>query len=241
MSERWLRWSDALPRSRKDIEAYRRAHGTVASNTLEWYECRRGRVTASAAAAQLMSDDIDDWRALAAKLEEEMDESYQRRPVDSHAFAWGHKYEPEALAALAKALKVDVIEPGLVLHEMHDTVSATPDGYIGEDTTVQVKCLNKAEHLTCLNDGTIQHKYYVQTQFESWVSRRQKILYVGFHPQLSKTQRLAIIDIPVDEKMHEEFETRLFKFRLYFEGIEQWPVKVRQVSATGGIPVTSLF
>jgi len=240
-------WVESLPITRLDIDLHCHAHGRVEPNTEEWYECRRGRITASTRAFALQGGDIQEWKLLAQDLRADMEQDYVRKQIPSQAFAWGHKYEPKALreVGLMLAGRDCVFEPGFILHDLHDECGATPDGYLGSDTTIQVKCLNKREHETTIETNTIQNKYYSQVQFESWISKRPRILYASFHPMVGKKPgdkgRLHLIEVPLDEAMHERFSCNLERFRLYFDGHEPWPVQGHQISTDGGIHVGSLF
>lgn len=240
-------WRESLPMSRHDIDLHCHEHGTVESNTDLWFECRRGRITASTRAFALQGGDIQEWKLLAQDLRNDMAEDYERKEIPSQATAWGHKYEPKALreVGLMLAGRNCVFEPGFVLHELFDVCGATPDGYLDGDTTIQVKCLNRKEHELTISSNTIQNKYYSQVQFESWVSKRPRIIYASFHPLVGKKAgdpgRLHLIEVPMDCAMHERFACNLERFRLYFEGHEPWPVPGRQISTDGGIHVGSLF
>jgi hypothetical protein len=242
-----LVWEGYLPVTRKDIEGHQEKYGTVEANTETWYECRRGRITASSRAFILQGNDMQAWKALADELRLEMKDDFKRVELPSHATAWGHKYEPMALreVGLALAGKDCVSEPGFVLHDEYDMCGATPDGYLFNDTTIQVKCLNKKEHELTISTNTIQNKYYSQVQFESWISCRPVIIYAAFHPLVGKKPgdpgRLHLIEVPLDEAMHDRFSCNLEKFQVYFDGLAPWPVKVREISAEGGIPLTKLF
>jgi hypothetical protein len=237
-------WEEGLPMTRDEIGRIQLLDGTVRANTEKWYECRRGRITASSRAFILQGNDMQAWKALADDLRADMAEDYKRIELPSHATAWGHKYEPMALREIGLALGGKVREPGFVLHDEHDMCGATPDGYLWNDTTIQVKCLNKKEHELTIESNTIQNKYYSQVQFESWISCRPVILYASFHPLVGKPGdkgRLHIIEVPLDEAMHDRFACNLGKFQVYFDGLRPWPVKVREVTAEGGIPLTKLF
>ena len=239
-------WEERLPVTREDIEFIQWKGGTVEPNTEIWYKCRRGRITASSRAFILQGNDMQAWKALADELHKEMESDFKRVELPSHATAWGHRYEPMALREIGLALtgKNSVSEPGFVLHDEYDMCGATPDGYLWNDTTIQVKCLNKKEHELTISTNTIQNKYYAQVQFESWISCRPVIIYASFHPLVGNTGdkgRLHIIEVPLDEAMHDRFACNLGKFQVYFDGLAPWPVVSRQVTADGGIHVGGLF
>lgn len=66
--------------------------------------------------------------------------------------------EPLAIKDLAHALEVHIKESDLVIHKDHPLLAASPDGLIGENIIVEVKCPYSARKMTP-QDGNKQEGY----------------------------------------------------------------------------------
>jgi len=109
----------------------------------EWHKARLGKPTASAASKLITSTGArsKQLEAYAYKL---AGERYSGRSLDE----WeGNKYtdrgtelEPEARAAYEIKYNVDVIEKGFMT-DKSDSYGMSPDGLIGEDGLLEIKCL----------------------------------------------------------------------------------------------------
>ena len=209
------------------------------SLTEEWFQARRGRLTASRRAEIIEMRSESKWRTMAFEIECEIDPGYKHYHVDAPAMRWGRLNERPALDALQDALKLELTEPGLLLHPKFDYVGATPDGFVNGDTCIQVKCpYNQQNHMKTVLDNQIGQAYYCQVQWESWVSGRDNIIFASFDPRQPAYARLHMIDIPVDKDMHRRFEAQTVEFAEYFR-TRIFPSS-GQLSVESGIP-TGLF
>lgn len=208
------------------------------SLTPEWFEGRRGRLTASKRAGIIDAKIEKQWARLAEEIRTEISPQYEHRHIDSVPMRWGREHEREALTALEVELDVHIVEPGLVLHPKYGFVGSTPDGCTLDDggTTIQVKCPYSSKiHMQTVLDSCLDPNYYAQVQWESWTSRMPNILFVSYDPRQPRVSRLAIIQVPVDLEMHARFEANTLEFVKYFDtGI--FPSGGR-MSVESGIPV----
>jgi len=139
--------------------------------TPEWFEARRGRLTGSMAGAALglapyMSQE-DCLRALVRSMHD-MPSEFE----GNIATEWGNANE--ALARSAYEMETgQIVEPaGFVPFE--DWSGASPDGYVGEDCLVEIKCpfgirKNAEPAFKPLED---QPHYYAQIQLQLHVTGR---------------------------------------------------------------------
>jgi hypothetical protein len=78
----------------------------------------------------------------------------------------GTETEPEARAAYEFYQGVTVEEVAFVHHPKIDQAGCSPDGLVGSDGLVEIKCPNTATHLETLLGQAVPGKYDVQMQFQ---------------------------------------------------------------------------
>ena len=188
-------------------------HG-IPQNTKHWLGARRGRVTASKRAHQILySRDATlniMMDQMATEMTKEVEEGFSTKATEH-----GHAFEPQAINEYDMArLSFGEIRksPGMFIHPLWDIASATPDFFEGDDVTGQIKCpFKEANHLALLHFGCrkVNANYYTQVQFEAFVTGRDKIVFISYHPEVPPTNQLSIEEIPVCEKTHDKFRERL--------------------------------
>lgn len=98
-----------------------------------WLEARRGRITASVAAACLGLNPYTSraaaWRSILG---------IAQKPENRH-MRWGTEFEPEARRAFEVESGELVTETGFWVHPQHDWLGASPDGLIGDDGLLEIK------------------------------------------------------------------------------------------------------
>lgn len=77
--------------------------------------------------------------------------------VTTTAMEYGKSNEETALRVLERILNVQITKCGIFVDSENPFLGATPDGLIGNDGIVEVKCPSSAEHLTP-EEGIIQKK-----------------------------------------------------------------------------------
>lgn len=187
------------------------------SLTPEWFQSRRGRLTASKRAGIIYDRKGTQWEKMADEIREEINPEWSHREFDVPAMQWGRDHEREALDAIERRLGSRLTEPGLILHPDFDYVGATPDGFTGTDITIQVKCpFNPKNHMKTVIDNQISREYYMQVQWESWVSGRPVIFFASYDPRQPRVTQLVIVDIPADLEMHDRFADNAVAFAKFF-------------------------
>ena len=69
---------------------------------------------------------------------------------------------------------------------MHDTLQAgaSPDGLVGENGGLEIKCPSPATHVEYLRDGNLPSKYIQQVQGCLWISGRDWWDFLSYHPKM---------------------------------------------------------
>lgn len=167
----------------------------------EWFEARCGKFTAS-----------NFYKLIAGKktaetyiFEKVVEEVYGlQEGFENDAMRWGTEFEPDAIEFYELLTGNKVEEIAFIEHS--ENVGGSPDGFIGENGAIEVKCpfnpinhikhclLNSAKDLEKLNKG-----YYWQCIGVLWLSGRQWIDFVSFDPRLDGARRMHVLRIERNE------------------------------------------
>jgi putative phage-type endonuclease len=137
------------------------------------------------------------------------------QPQDTYmnaAMQQGIDLEPAARAAYAFDKDVDVVEVGLVRHPTIDKTHASPDGLVGDDGLVEIKCPQPAAHLATLLHGDIPDKYETQMQWQMACTTRQWCDFASYNPAFPEHLRLYVRRIMRDDTLIAELEKQVTLF-----------------------------
>lgn len=182
--------------------------------TPEWFEARLGRPTASrfgdimAKTRSGYSASRKNYRAelVIQRLTQQIPENYQ-----SSAMEWGVENEPVARLQYELESGNTVEDTSLWLHDDIEA-GASPDGLIGSDGCLEIKCPNTATHLETLRTGKIPRQYFAQVQGQMWVTDRKWCDFVSFDPRLPANAQLFITRVERDETYIKDLEYELRSF-----------------------------
>jgi putative phage-type endonuclease len=183
--------------------------------TEEWFRARAGKVTASRVADIIAktksgySSSRDNYMAelICQRLTGAVGESFQNA-----AMAWGTNTEPLARAAYVSAKGTSVEEIGFVPHPTIENAGASPDGLIGEDGLIEIKCPLTNTHMNMILEQEIPTKYHVQMQWQMACTGRQWCDFVSFDPRMPEHMQLYIHQVERDQKMIDNLEAEVIKF-----------------------------
>jgi putative phage-type endonuclease len=127
--------------------------------------------------------------------------------------AMQHGIDNEELARLEYSLITgnDVAE---AFFEKHPTLEAgaSPDGYVGEDGLVEIKCPNTATHIETLKTKKIPKQYYWQIMGQLWITGRKWCDYLSYDPRLPENAQLVLIRVERDEQAIKDLEIEIASF-----------------------------
>ena len=130
----------------------------------------------------------------------------------SYAMQRGTELEPEARLLYEKKNFVEVDKPGRFFHPEYDFVSGEPDGIVGNDGLIEIKCPKKKYHLANLRDAEQVSKYYSQMQGYMWITDRQWCDFVSYDPRFPEGMKLAIERVERDQETIDLIEERSIEF-----------------------------
>lgn len=137
------------------------------------------------------------------------EESYQNA-----AMLRGIEMETEARSLFEVVQEVTVQEVGLCLDDL-GRWGCSPDGLIGEDGGLEIKCPSLAVHVGYLLSGKVPADYYQQVQGSMYVTGRSYWWFMSYYPGI----RPLMIKATPDVKFHEALQTELIRFHLELETI----------------------
>jgi hypothetical protein len=111
-----------------------------------------------------------------------------------------------------------VTEVGFIDHPKIPMAGCSPDGLVGEDGMIEVKCPNTATHLDTLLNGTIPDKYRKQMQFQMACADREWCDFVSFDPRLPAEMQLWVKRIPRVPEAVAEIEEAVASFIAELDG-----------------------
>lgn len=183
--------------------------------TDEWFAARCGRVTASRV-ADATARTKTGWGASRANyMAELICERLTGQPTQGFtnaAMQWGTDTEPRAVETYAFERAATVQPAAFVPHPEIADSGASPDGLIGDDGLIEVKCPNTATHLDYLLTQTIPAKYITQMQWQMACTGRRWCDFVSYDPRLPDHLAMWVKRVPRDDAMIADLETSVREF-----------------------------
>lgn len=183
----------------------------------EWKALRLGKVTASRV-ADVIAKTKTGYSASRANY---MAQLIAERLTDTVAEAYtnaamqhGTETEPEARSAYEFYQGVTVEQVAFVPHPKIDQAGCSPDGLVGDDGLVEIKCPNTATHLETLLGQAVPSKYETQMQFQMACTGRKWCDFVSYDPRMPENMRLFIKRVNRDDKTIAAIEGEIASFLL---------------------------
>ena len=183
--------------------------------TEEWYSARLAKVTASRVSdilAKTKSGPAASRQNYMAQLIVERLTGNRVEGFESDAMVWGRETEPQARAAYEFLTDASVAEEGFVIHPAIPDFGASPDGLVGGDGLLEIKCPNTAQHLDVLLSGTIPAKYVTQMQAQMACTGRAWCDFVSFDPRMPGEMQLFVQRVARDDAFIAEMESEIRAF-----------------------------
>jgi putative phage-type endonuclease len=184
--------------------------------TEDWFTARLGKVTASRVADVLARTKTGYSASRANYLTQlvlERVTGTKSEGFTSAAMQWGIDQEPFARAAYEASKGVLVDEVGFIPHPMIEASGASPDGLVGADGMVEIKCPDSKTALECwLSADPVESKYFTQMQWQMACAGRFWCDYVVFDPRMPAKAQLFVYRVERDDQWIKETEIEVKKF-----------------------------
>ena len=172
-------------------------------NTPEWDIARSGKFTASNFSDLFAAKSTDKYENAIYRVAFER-VTGERVPTYSNALMErGHTLEPEAREAYEMQTFNLVEEVGFC--ELNEWVGCSPDGLVGNDGMIEIKCPAYNTFIRYINAGTLPSTYFYQVHGQMYVTGRKWVDFVAYHPPFKP----FILRVERDEEVCKKIEAAL--------------------------------
>lgn len=193
----------------------------IEQGSLDWKLQRLGKVTASRM-ADLMARTKTGWSTSRANyMAELLVERLTGVPTESYtsaAMQWGTDNEALARASYEFLRDATVEACGFIDHPTIPMCGASPDGLVGSDGLVEIKCPLTATHVETLQGASVPGKYISQIQWQLACTGRQWCDWVSFDPRMPATMQVFVERIRRDPEKIAELERNVSGFLAELDG-----------------------
>ena len=153
------------------------------------------------------------YRLLGERLSGENCAGFTNKNMDN-----GIELEPEARKYYEALYSVTIPQVGFV--EKSDYLGCSPDGLIGEDGGVEIKCVIPSTHVSYIDKNQMPPSYLPQVQGCLWITGRKWWDFVSFCPQV-KVKPFWSKRIARDEKYIKVLEVAVEEFISELKKLEE--------------------
>jgi putative phage-type endonuclease len=187
----------------------------IQQGTVEWHQLRLGKVTASRVADILAKTKSGPSASRGNYLIElalqrvtkTIEESYQ-----NEAMQWGTQTEPQARVAYEVKTGNFVDQIAFINHPHILGFGCSPDGLVGNDGLIEIKCPNSATHWSYIKANKPPEKYIIQMQAQMAVTGAKWCDFVSFDPRMPERSQLLIVHVPRDPEFILFMEAEIKQF-----------------------------
>ena len=160
----------------------------LVQGTDEWKQARCGMITASRlgdlTARTKSGPSASRKNYIAELVVERLTDEPTELGFITREMQRGKDLEPEARSEYELRYDVSVDQIGFIHHEMVDCLGASPDGLVGDEGTVEIKCPNTAQHIHTIRSGTVEDRYWKQIQGVLACTEREWCDFVSYDPRV---------------------------------------------------------
>lgn len=184
----------------------------IPQGTPEWFQARLGCLTASRANDACAAETTAAyqnylWQLVAERETKTVEESYVSADMER-----GSELEPLARAAYEVHTGTFVTQTGFWPHPEIKWFGASPDGLVGDDGLIEIKCPRTSTHLRYRSEGKVPTKYKRQMMCQLLCTGRKWVDFVSFDNRVRESKQLFIVRFEPKEKDITEMLESIQKF-----------------------------
>lgn len=191
-------------------------------NSDEWFAVRLGKVTASNFSTVIGKPGVTRTKYM-LKLMAEAGTGEREASYKNSAMEWGTETEPLARDYYEQVNDCEVRQVGFV--ELNSDVGVSPDGLVGEDGLLEIKCPYSSTHVGYIIADKLPATYKAQVQGQLWVTGRKWCDFVSYDPRY-KPRPYWFIRVKRDEEYIAELEVKVGKF------VDEMKTKINKINET---------
>lgn len=187
----------------------------IEQGTPEWFAQRCGKATASRISDIVAKTKTGYSASRANYMAQLVVERMTQTVADSYsnvAMEWGTENEPFARAAYEVKSGNTVDQVGAIDHPRIAMSAASPDGLIGDDGCLEIKCPHTSTHIATLLGEEPVKKYYDQMQWQMACTDRKWCDFVSFDPRMPSHLQLFVKRIERNDSYIAELESEVVQF-----------------------------
>jgi putative phage-type endonuclease len=191
--------------------------------TEAWIQSRLGKVTASRISDLMAKGRSGPSASRKNYLMQLLCERLTGKKEDgftSDAMKRGSALEPIARSAYEIDKGVMVQEVGFVPHRAIKMAGASPDGLVGTDGLVEIKCPNTAQHVEFLRTGEIETGYIYQMHFQMLCTGRTWCDFVSFDDRLPEPLQYKCTRVDLVHSLAVSIENEIDQFLSELDALE---------------------
>lgn len=189
-----------------------------------WHQARLGALTGSRIYEACAKTKRGEYYASRENLlYEKLIERLTGQPAQhfvSDAMSWGNMYEGEARAVYETQKGTLVTECAYFPHPSIAHSGASPDGLVGEDGVIEIKCPTTKTHLDTILSGVIpeMHTYQMACEIES--SGRKWCDFISYDPRLPGNLSFFCVRYTPEPAFLETLRAEVIKFLAELDELE---------------------
>ena len=126
---------------------------------------------------------------------------------------WGTEKEPFARDAYAATTFDDIKQVGFIPHGTIANAGASPDGLVGDDGLIEIKCPQTKTHVGTLLSRKVPEQYLPQIGWQfACLPERKWCDFVSYDPRMPDQGRLVIIRVERDDVYVATLEEQVKRF-----------------------------
>ena len=179
----------------------------------EWFKARLGKVTASRVAdifAKIKSGESASRRNYKIQLVSERLTGEKQETYINQAMQDGIDREFYARERYVQQFG-EVEEVGFIQHPTLEA-GASPDGIVGEDGIIEIKCPMGTTHTETLMSQDVPSKYMPQIQFQLLCTGRKWCDFVSYNPMFPEHLQVFVKRVEADVDYQKELEVEVKQF-----------------------------
>jgi putative phage-type endonuclease len=179
--------------------------------SIEWHQARLGHATGSRASDILAGKDTQARKGYITQLVTERLTGQSQDFYTNSDMQRGIDVEPVARAAYQASHEL-VDEVGFIKHPTILWFGASPDGLVGSDGLVEIKCPRSTTHLEYIQAKKPPAKYIPQMLAQLSCTGRKWVDFVSFDNRFPEHLQLFVVRFQPSAEELEKFESKVKEF-----------------------------